>query len=136
MKLPLLKATQFVYTIFFRLLGQAQFLMLFSFLFMMMVGDLNSCFAETTSRPNILLIMTDDQGYGDVGIHGNKKIETPVLDKLARESTRFDRFMVSPLCSMTRASLLTGRYHLRTGCASVTRGVETVRPDEVLISEI
>ncbi len=86
--------------------------------------------------PNVVLILTDDQGYGDLGFHGNKLIETPVLDRLAKESTRFDRFMVCPLCSMTRASLLTGRYNLRTGCASVTRGLETVRPEEVLISEV
>ncbi|MCB1234243.1 MAG: arylsulfatase [Verrucomicrobiae bacterium] len=86
--------------------------------------------------PNVLLIMTDDQGYGDLGFHGNDLIETPVLDRLARESTRFEHFMVSPLCSMTRATLLTGRYNLRTGCASVTRGLETVRPEEVTIAEV
>ncbi len=109
------------------------------FLLMSVFGGIsswNACYAESKTRPNILLIMTDDQGYGDLGIHGNTKIDTPVMDRLAKESTRFDRFMVSPLCSMTRASLLTGRYHLRTGCASVTRGVESVRPDEVMISEI
>ena len=88
------------------------------------------------SRPNVLLILTDDQGYGDLAFHGNDKIDTPTLDRLAQESTRFERFMVCPLCSMTRATLLTGRYNLRTGCASVTRGLESVRPDEVLISEV
>ena len=87
-------------------------------------------------KPNVLLILTDDQGYGDLGLHGNEKIDTPTLDRLAAESTRFERFMVCPLCSMTRASLLTGRYNLRTGCGSVTRGMETVRPEEVLIPEL
>ncbi len=87
-------------------------------------------------QPNVLLILTDDQGYGDLALHGNNKIDTPVLDRLAKQSTRFERFMVCPLCSMTRATLLTGRYNLRTGCASVTRGVESVRPEEVMISEV
>ena len=88
-----------------------------------------------STRPNVLLILADDQGYGDLRRHGNDRIDTPVLDRLARQSTRFDRFMVSPLCSFTRASLLTGRYYLRTGCASVTRGLEVVRPAELLVSE-
>ena len=92
--------------------------------------------AGKSDGPNILLILADDLGYGDLAIHGNDKIDTPELDRLARQSTRFDRFMVCPLCSMTRATLLTGRYNLRTGCASVTRGVESVRPEEVLISEV
>jgi arylsulfatase A-like enzyme len=92
------------------------------------------CYA--TERPSVVLILTDDQGYGDLGFHGNDKLDTPVLDRLAKQSTRFDRFMVCPLCSMTRATLLTGRYNLRTGCASVTRGLETVRPDEVMIPEV
>lgn len=91
---------------------------------------------NAAERPNVVLILTDDQGYGDLAFHGNELIDTPVLDRLARESTRMDRFMVCPLCSMTRATLLTGRYNLRTGCASVTRGIESVRPDEVLIPEV
>ncbi len=98
------------------------------------------CFASNEAnakeRPNVLLIVTDDQGYGDLRFHGNDLIDTPVLDQLAKESTRFEHFMVSPLCSMTRASLMTGRYNLRTGCGSVTRGMETVRPEEVMIPEV
>ena len=80
--------------------------------------------------------MTDDQGYGDLGFHGNEKIDTPVLDRLASQSVRFDRFFVSPYCTPTRASLMTGRYPLRTGAASVTRGLETVRSEEVTIAEV
>ncbi len=76
-----------------------------------------SCDLVAGERPNLLLILTDDQGYGDLAFHGNEKIDTPVMDRLARESARFERFMVCPLCSMTRATLLTGRYNLRTGCA-------------------
>jgi len=87
-------------------------------------------------RPNVLLIMTDDQGYGDLGFHGNDKIDTPVLDRLAKESVRFDRFFVCPYCTPTRAALMTGRYPLRTGAAAVTRGLETVRSEEVTIAEV
>jgi arylsulfatase A-like enzyme len=93
--------------------------------------------ADGTDRgPNIVLIMTDDQGYGDLGFHGNEKIDTPVLDRLASQSVRFDRFFVSPYCTPTRAALMTGRYPLRTGAASVTRGLETVRSEEVTIAEV
>ncbi len=86
--------------------------------------------------PNVVLIMTDDQGYGDLGFHGNDKIDTPVLDRLAEESIRFDRFFVCPYCTPTRAALMTGRYPLRTGAAAVTRGLETVRSGEVTIAEV
>ena len=87
-------------------------------------------------RPNVLLIMTDDQGWGDLHSHGNDKIDTPVLDKLGTEGARFDRFFVSPVCAPTRAGLLTGRYHLRTGTHGVTRGRENMRADEVTIAEV
>jgi len=87
-------------------------------------------------KPNVLLIMTDDQGYGDMGFHGNEKIDTPVMDGLAKQSLRFDRFFVCPYCTPTRAALMTGRYPLRTGAAAVTRGLETVRGEEVTIAEV
>ena len=91
---------------------------------------------EASRRPNVLLIMPDDQGYGDLRFHGNDRIDTPVLDRLAIQSTRFDRFFVCPLCTPTRATLLSGRYYLRTGAASVTRGLETMRSNEVTIAEV
>lgn len=92
--------------------------------------------ASRPERPNVVLIMTDDQGFGDLAFHGNDKIDTPVLDRLARESVRFDRFFVCPYCTPTRAALMTGRYPLRTGAAAVTRGLETVRSEEVTIAEV
>jgi arylsulfatase A len=91
--------------------------------------------ASDRKSPNVVLIMTDDQGWGDIRSHGNDKIDTPVMDKLAADGARFDRFFVSPVCAPTRASLLTGRYHLRTGTHGVTRGHETMRSDEVTIAE-
>ena len=86
--------------------------------------------------PNIVLVLTDDQGFGDIRSHGNDLINTPVHDRLAREGARFDRFYVSPVCAPTRASLLTGRYHLRTGVHGVTRGHEIMRDEEVTIAEL
>jgi arylsulfatase A-like enzyme len=88
-----------------------------------------------TARPNVLLILTDDQGYGDLGVHGNPDVATPNLDRFARDSVQFDRFFVSSVCAPTRASLLTGRWWLRTGVCGVTRGHEVMRASEVTIAE-
>jgi arylsulfatase A-like enzyme len=89
-----------------------------------------------TRRPNILLIITDDQGYGDLGVHANPKLRTPNLDRLARESVAFQSFYVSPVCSPTRASLLTGRYNYRTGVVDTYLGRSLMHPDEVTLAEI
>ena len=87
-------------------------------------------------QPNIVLVMTDDQGYGDVGSHGNKVLRTPHLDRLAAEGVELTHFVVESLCSPTRASLMTGRYHYRTGVTEVTRGTHLMHADEVTIAEI
>ncbi|WP_288428227.1 arylsulfatase [uncultured Spirosoma sp.] len=93
--------------------------------------------ADTAAtRPNVLFILTDDQGWGDLSLHGNPVVQTPNLDRLARSGARFDRFFVSPLCAPTRASLLTGRYHLRTGTVSVSQGWERMRGDELTLAEV
>ena len=86
--------------------------------------------------PNVLVILTDDQGFGDVQSHGNPWIRTPFHDQLAAQGARFERFFVSPVCAPTRASLLTGRWHLRTGVHGVTRGAETMRAREVTMAEL
>ena len=86
--------------------------------------------------PNILLIITDDQGYGDVSLHGNEWISTPNMDRIAEEGVRFDRFFVEPVCAPTRAALLSGRYPTRVGVTGVTRNFEVMRGDEVTIAEI
>jgi arylsulfatase A-like enzyme len=67
------------------------------------------------SRPNIILVMTDDQGYGDLGCHGHPFLKTPNLDKLYGQSTRFTDFHVSPTCAPTRAALLSGRAPFKNG---------------------
>ena len=66
-------------------------------------------------RPNIIYVMTDDQGYGDIAAHGNPLLATPHLDRMHRESVRFGEFHASPTCSPTRAALLTGRHEFRSG---------------------
>jgi arylsulfatase A-like enzyme len=91
---------------------------------------------RSPTRPNILLIITDDQGYGDLGVHGNPKLRTPNLDRLARESVVFQSFYVSPVCSPTRASLLTGRYNYRTGVVDTYLGRSLMHPDEVTLAEM
>jgi len=92
--------------------------------------------AENARRPNIVLIMTDDQGWGDVTAHGNDLLKTPNMDLLARQGAWFDRFYVSPVCAPTRASLMTGRYHPRTGVHGVTRGQENMRLEEVTLADV
>ena len=87
-------------------------------------------------RPNIVLIMADDMGHGDLGVHGNPIIRTPHLDRLAKQSVRFKNFYVSPVCSPTRASLLTGRYHYRTGVIHTSRGGAMMHGDEVTVAEL
>ena len=70
---------------------------------------------EQTRRPNIILVMTDDQGYGDLGMHDNPIVKTPQIDQLASQSHRFTNFHVDPTCSPTRAALMSGKYSLRAG---------------------
>ncbi|MCE2684046.1 MAG: arylsulfatase [Verrucomicrobiae bacterium] len=70
---------------------------------------------HSADRPNILFILTDDQGYGDVGAHGNPVLKTPHLDRLRSESVRFTDFQVSPTCAPTRSALLTGRHEFKNG---------------------
>ena len=70
--------------------------------------------AKANQPPNIVLIMTDDMGYGDLGVTGNPVIRTPNLDGMAERSASMTTFYVSPVCAPTRASLMTGRYNYRT----------------------
>ncbi len=91
--------------------------------------------SASAKRPNIILIMTDDQGFGDVGFHGNSELKTPNLDRLASESAEFTNFYVQPLCTPTRAALLTGRYPERTGAVEVNYGRSIIRKEEITIAE-
>ena len=89
----------------------------------------------TTDRPNILFILTDDQGIGDLSLHGNDSLRTPNMDALLTAGARFDRFYVSPVCAPTRASFLSGQYHPRTGAVFVTRRRETMDDGVVTLVE-
>lgn len=84
------------------------------------------------SKPNIILVLTDDQGYGDVGFTGNPVIRTPNLDKFARENVEFTQFYVEPVCTPTRAALLTGRYPFRL---HITWVGHPLHPEELALSE-
>ena len=103
----------------------------------LIMGFSETSLAQTNSvkRPNIVLIMTDDQGFGDVGFHGNTELNTPNLDRLASESAEFTNFYVQPLCTPTRAALLTGRYPERTGAVEVNYGRSIIREEEITIAE-
>ncbi len=87
-------------------------------------------------RPNILIIFTDDQGFGDVAINGNDDLDTPRLDAFARESVQLRHFTAQPVCSPSRATLLTGRHFLKTGVWGVHGGRDYLNLDETTIAEI
>lgn len=94
------------------------------------LGAAGAAAAEPAAPPNVLLIVSDDQGYGDFGFNGNPRVRTPTLDRLASESAVFRNFVVAPACSPTRAALWTGRDHLLTGVWGVPPRAN-LRPDEV-----
>ncbi len=87
-------------------------------------------------KPNILFILTDDQGWWDVGMRGNKDIDTPVMDRLAQEGVDFKRFYAAPVCAPTRAGLMTGRYCFRTGLYNTRFGGDSLGLGEVTIAEV
>jgi len=92
--------------------------------------------AQPSKHPNVVLIITDDQGYGDFGFTGNPHVKTPVLDRFAGQSVRFSNFYVSPVSAPTRSSLMTGRYSLRTGVRDTYNGGAIMASSEVTIAEI
>ena len=108
----------------------------FLFYFIAMAFGFGSAIDSAEDRPNFIIVMTDDQGFGDLGVHGNDQIDTPNLDSFAKESLWMERFYVNPLCAPTRASLMTGRYHLRTGILHTSRGAAKMFGDEVTIAEL
>ena len=87
-------------------------------------------------RPNVIVIMSDDQGGGDYGFMGNNVIRTPELDAMTQRSGLLSKFYVSPVCAPTRASLMTGRYNYRTRCIDTYVGRAMMDPAEVTIAEL
>ena len=113
-------------------IGKIQFLLNFFLAFTVV-------FAHTVSandHPNVIVILTDDQGWGDLSLHGNSNLSTPKIDELARQGARIEHFYVCPVCSPTRAEFLTGRYHTRMGVYSTSAGGERLSADEQTIADV
>ncbi len=92
--------------------------------------------SHASNRPNVILVMTDDQGYGDLGCHGNPFLKTPQIDKLHDESIRFTDFHVSPFCTPTRAALMTGNHPGYTGAYRTSSGRSMMHPDEKTVADL
>ncbi|MCZ6673224.1 MAG: arylsulfatase [Verrucomicrobia bacterium] len=92
--------------------------------------------AWAADRPNVVIILSDDQGWGDLSVHGNTNLDTPNIDRLASQGMELERFYVCPICSPTRAEFLTGRYNPRTGVRSASKGEERMDLDESTIAEV
>lgn len=90
----------------------------------------------TAKQPNVILIVTDDQGYGDIAAHGNPWLKTPKLDRLHHESVRLEDFHTDPVCTPTRAALMTGRHSTRVGAWAVTEGRQLLNADETTMANV
>jgi arylsulfatase A-like enzyme len=91
--------------------------------------------AAPKDKPNVVIILADDQGWGDLSVHGNTNLSTPNIDSLARDGALFEHFYVCAVCAPTRAEFLTGRYHPRGGVHGVTTGAERLNLDEKTIAD-
>lgn len=91
--------------------------------------------AAEVRKPNVVVLLADDAGWGDYGHSGNRHVRTPNIDSLAEHGVSMDRFYVCPVCSPTRAEFLTGRYHLRGGVRGVSEGAERLNLDEKTVAE-
>jgi arylsulfatase A-like enzyme len=87
-------------------------------------------------KPNVVIILSDDQGWGDLSMNGNVNLNTPNIDRIAKEGARFENFYVEAVCSPTRAEMLTGRYHSRVGVYSTSAGGERIDLDETTIADV
>ena len=111
-------------------------------LFMSACGSKKAETQDSPNRPNVILILTDDQGYHDVSYYGTEDIRTPNIDALADDGMRFDHFYANcPVCSPTRASLLTGNYPDQVGVPGVIRTNKKnnwgyLDPDAILLPEM
>lgn len=112
----------------------------YSLIIILLVLFLTACTGSDSSvensLPNVVLIVSDDQGWGDLSIHRNENIRTPNIDSLAFEGASFTNFYVSPVCSPTRAEILTGRYHPRSGVYGTSAGGERMDLDETTLAQM
>jgi arylsulfatase A-like enzyme len=86
--------------------------------------------------PNVVVFLSDDQGWGDFSFQGNTNLKTPAIDSLAQQGALVERYYVCPVCAPTRAEFLTGRYHPRGSAMGVTEGLERLDLDEVTIADL
>ena len=91
---------------------------------------------SSEQKPNLILIMTDDQGYWDTSISGNPHLKTPAMDRIANEGIQLRRYYAAPVCAPTRAGLMTGRHYLRTGLYNTRFGGDTLGAEEITVAEI
>ena len=98
--------------------------------------SISSLLEAKIKKPNVIIIMTDDQGYGDLACHGNPILKTPNLDQLHSESVRFTDFHVSPFCTPTRAALMTGNHPGVTGAYRTSAGRTMMHPSEKTIATL
>ena len=103
-------------------------------LFLLLLGW-SAGWAPAHSRPNLVILLADDSGWGDYGFTGNTQARTPHLDSLARGGASLDRFFVCAVCAPTRAEFLTGRYHVRGGVTGVSTGRERLNTDEKTLAD-
>ncbi|MCD0463211.1 arylsulfatase [Roseiconus lacunae] len=101
-----------------------------------LLGEASMAAAESSPRPNVVVILADDSGWGDLSLHGNPNLETPHIDALARQGAHIENFYVCAVCSPTRAEFLTGRYHNRMGVYSTSSGGERFDADEQTIGQL
>lgn len=96
---------------------------------------ITTCKNDSTEKPNIIIFLSDDQGWGDLNLNGNPNLNTPNIDGIGANGAIFERFYVSPVCSPTRAELLTGKYFVRSGVRGVTQGYERIDLGHTLMSD-
>jgi arylsulfatase A-like enzyme len=93
-------------------------------------------FVQKQRKPNVVILLSDDQGWGDLSINGNRNLSTPNIDQIGKKGAQFSQFFVQPVCSPTRAELLTGRYHPRSGVYSTSEGGEQFNLDETTLADV
>ncbi len=104
--------------------------------YLLLILVFGGCRQPLKKQPNVIIILTDDQGYGDIGIHGNENLYTHHLDQLFKESVRLTDFHVNPTCSPSRAALLTGKNANRVGVWHTIAGRSILYEDEVIMPQI
>jgi len=101
----------------------------------LVVASLLPVMAQAAGKPNVVVFLADDAGWGDYSQNGNKMVRTPNIDSIAKQGVTLDRYYVCPVCSPTRAEFLTGRYHPRGGVKGVSTGQERLDLTERTVAD-